>query len=135
MSRIGLTDTAISAIMKMSEGNPGAVTAMMDILDKHDEIDPQAMFGGLGAIMTLDTWEIYGSDIYVLWGDKCQRDVRKLLMVMRACQLGFLSHTKLQAMAGDQERLIDLTDDEYKDLDHKVCEQLKDFMKVESVSS
>ena len=130
MSRIELTDSPMDALIKMAEGNPGAAVAMMDILKQHDEIDPQAMLGGLGTIMILDTWGIYGSSIYILYSDKCDRNVRQLLMLLRATQLGFFSHTKLQQMAEDQMRSVNLTDEEWQDLDDKVCERLEDFQRA-----
>ena len=130
MSRITLDDNAMSAIMKMADGNPGAITTMMEIIDKHDSIDPQAMMGGIGAIMILDTWEIYGTDIYILFNDKCDRDVRKMLMLMRATQLGNFSHSKLQQMASDQMRKVNLSDDEWQEIEDYVCDALKDFAKA-----
>ena len=127
MSRIEMTDTTMDVLVKMSDGNPGAITAMMEILAKHDAIDPQAAFGGLGAIMLLDTWEIYGTDIYILFSDICNRDVRKLLLLMRATQMGDFSHTKLQSLAADQTRQVTIDDDEWKKLDDLVCEKLTEF--------
>ena len=97
MSKIQLTDTPMDILINMADGNPGAISALMEILKEGDAIDPQAFMGGLGAIMILDTWKIYGSDIYILFNDKCNRDVRQMLMLMRATQLGFFSHTKLQS--------------------------------------
>jgi len=130
MCRIQLTDNTMDILIKMSDGNPGALTAMMEIIEKHESIDPQAMMGGLGAIMILDTWKIYGTDIYILYNDKCDKDVRKMLMIMRAVQLGFMPESKLVAMAKDQKREINLTDSELIDLDVKVCEQLESFAKA-----
>ena len=130
MSRIELTDTAMDVMVKMSDGNPGAIAAMMQILEKHDEIDPQAMLGGLGAIMILDTWEIYGSDIYVLFNDKCERDVRRMLLIMRAVQLGMFPESRLREIAADQSRRINLSEDEWQNIDKKVCDELKYFAKA-----
>ena len=127
MSRITLQDTLMDVLVKMAEGNPGAITAMMDILDKHDAIDPQAVMGGLGAIMLFDTLEIYGSSIYIIWNDKCGKDVRKLLVLQRACQLGFMPDSKLKEMAADQMREVDLTDEEWDAYDKQVCDRLEDF--------
>lgn len=129
-SRIELTDSGQDILVKMAEGNPGALTAMLDILQKHESIDPQAMLGGIGAIMILDTWGIYGSSIYVLWSDKCGRDTRKMLLLMRATQLGLFPQTRLQEMAEDQGRKINLAAEEWADLDAKVCEQLTEFKKA-----
>lgn len=133
-SRIELTDTVIDAVSKMSNGNPGAITAMMQIIDKHDRIDPQAAMGAAGAIMILDTWRIYGTDIYVLFSDKCGKDVRRMLMLMRATQLGFFSQQKLQQMASDQMREINLTAEEWADLDEKVCAKLMSFARPKTTN-
>jgi hypothetical protein len=129
-SRISLTDSGQDVLVKMAEGNPGALSAMIDILQKHDAIDPQAAMGGIGAILMLDTWGIYGSSIYVLWNDKCDRDTRKMLLLMRATQLGLFPQSRLQQMAADQARKINLASDEWAELDTKVCEQLTEFQKV-----
>lgn len=124
MSRIELTDTVLEAIVSMSDGNPGAVVAIMEIMRAHDDIDPQACMGYMGAIMELDMWGIYGSDIYVLFNDKCGRDVRKMLMLMRAVQLGVVPLSKLTGR-------VPLADDETKDLDAKVCAELVEFKRAE----
>lgn len=129
MSRIDLTDTLTSIVKKMSDNNPGAINAMMTILSEHDRIDPQAAMGGLGAILSLDTNEIYGTNIYILFSDKCGRDVRKMLMIMRATQLGFFTPLRLKEMAHDQTRQINLSKEEWASLDKQVCDRLEDFAK------
>jgi hypothetical protein len=129
MARIKLNDTSMDALVKMAEGNPGAVVAMTEIMKKHNEIDPQAAMGGLGAILLLDTWEIYGTDIYILYNNKCNRDIRKMLMLMRAVQLGYFPETRLKEMAHDQMMRINLTDEEWKALNEKVCNRLSEFAK------
>lgn len=116
--------------MKMVDGNPGAISALTDLLENTEDVDPQCAFGKLGPLLSLDTHGIYGSDIYVLWSDKCDRDARKTLMLLRSVQLGFLPEFKLQELAADQSRRVNLTDEEINDLDNKVCEQLEDFKKA-----
>lgn len=130
MSKIELTDTPMDMLTKMSEGDPGALMAMMAIMQEHDAIDPQAAMGAIGAILLLDTWEIYGTEIYVLFSDKCNKDVRQLLMLMRATQLGIFSNAKLKEMAADKMRQVNLTDDEWVDIDSKVCDQLEEFKRA-----
>ena len=130
MSRIDMNDTGMTSIIKMSEGNPGAASAMAAIVAEHDAIDPQAFMGGIGAIMMLDTWEIYGSDIYILWSDKCGRDVRKMLMIMRSCQMGNFSVEKLKEMAADEMRTVDLTAEEWQAHDDFVTGRLEQFAKA-----
>lgn len=130
MARIELTDSIMDMIIKMAEGNLGALNVLMEIMAKHDEIDPQGAMGGVGSILILDTWEIYGTCIYVLFNDQCDRDVRKMLMLMRACQLGMFPESRLKAMAHDQCRTDVLSDAEWIEIDSNVCERLDQFQKV-----
>lgn len=130
MSKIQLTDSVLDVMVKMSEGNPGAVNALSVMLKEGKTIDPQGFMGGLGVILLLDTWGIYGSSIYVLYNDKCDRDIRKMLLLMRAGQLGLFPVTKIKKMAHDQAYKINLTDEEWKDIDDKVCAQLVEFQKA-----
>ena len=53
MSLIKLTDTPMDIIIKLSEGNPGAVTTLMEIFSRGDKIDPDGALGGLGAGLAL----------------------------------------------------------------------------------
>jgi len=134
MSRIQLTDNSMDIFVKMSDGNPGALSVLMEIQEKHDSIDPQAVMGPLGAILALDMLEIYGTDIYVLFNDKCNRCMRTMLMLMRAVQLGFFSSNQLRELAADQRRIINITDEEISDLDALVCERLSEFEKIETIA-
>ena len=129
MARINLTDTIVDGLVKMAEGNPGAINAMMSVITHGDEIDPQSALGSFGTILSLDTHEIYGTDIYVLFNDQCNSNVRCFLMLLRAVQLGFFSEDRLQSIAGDQTRSNLLSEEELNVLDEKVCGRLQDFQK------
>ena len=130
-SRIELTDSAIDIVSKMSDGNPGAIHAMMEILKESPTIDPQGFMGGFGSLLGLDTHRIYGTDIYVLFNDKCDRDVRKMCILLRAVQLGFRSEHWLRSLAGDQMRVLEINDTEWLELDGLVCDRLDEFKKPE----
>jgi hypothetical protein len=127
MSRITLEDTTISAMTKMSEGNPGAMAAIMDLYNETPQIDPQCFAGGLGPILSLDTLGIYGTDIYVLWNDQCNRDTRRMVMILRAWQLGFIDGERLTRLAGDQMRTEIISEEEWKEINDKVVGQLESF--------
>ena len=128
MSRLNLTDTAADAMMKMCDGNPGAIAAMGALVLQAEEIDPENVLGPTAPLHMLDDYEIYGTAIYVLFSDKCGKDVRKMIMLLRATQMGMFSQTKLQAMAADQRREVEITDDEWAQMDKDVCEQLVGFL-------
>jgi hypothetical protein len=89
--RIKFYDTMESVLLKMSEGNPGAITVLTRLLKESEDIDPQDMLGGLGKILYLDTLQIYGSRIWVLYKDVCGENLSKMVAVLRSVQLGDLS--------------------------------------------
>jgi len=120
-------ETMVEVFVKMSKGNPGAASALAEIWKEAPAIDPDNMLGGLGVILSFDTYGIYGTDIYILFNDQCYRDVRELLMLMRATQLGFFSETRLRQMAGDQMRSDVLTQEEMDELNDKVMAELPKF--------
>ncbi len=74
MSKITLEDTNQSAIVKMSEGNPGALTALVGLLQLDKKVAP---FGGLVALLHLDDEGIYGSRIWMGFKDYCGQDAAK----------------------------------------------------------
>ena len=100
--KIKLTDSMPEIIYKMSEGNPGAMNALMQILTPND-IDPDNLMGGLLAVFLLDSYGIYGSDIYILFNDICNRSLVKTLAVLRACQLGLFSSVTLKDACSRQD--------------------------------
>lgn len=83
MSKIQLTDTIMDIMVKMSEGNPGALTCLMEMIKKKDWY--------IIMILHLDTLELYGSKLYMLWNDCCDRDLVKMELVLRNNQMGKLS--------------------------------------------
>jgi len=129
MSKIELNDSGMDIMIKMSDGNPGAIQALMELMSNNSKIDPESAFGEYAAILFLDNEEIYGSDIYILWNDKCNRDIRLLIMLLRATQLGIFSSSKLKALSLDQGRKIEILKEEWEDIESKVLEQLKEFQK------
>ena len=86
----------------MSEGNPGAMAVLMQMLTTNT-IDPDNALGGLGAILMLDSLGIYGTDIYVLHNDICGRELVKTLAVLRAVQFGLFSGDVLKDASHRQD--------------------------------
>jgi hypothetical protein len=121
--------TPIDIMIQLSDGNPGGATALAEMYGSTAEVDPQNMLGGLGAILQFDTYGIYGSDIYILWSDQCNRDTRRLHVLMRATQLGIFDRERLKELAGDQMRTNVISEEEFELLDHQVCAELVDFMR------
>jgi len=101
MSKIQLTDTPKTIAVKMCDGNPGALHVIMECFTKGAEIDPDGAFGGLSAVMSMDTLKLYGPSIWMLYKDVCGQDIHDMIAVLRAWKLGFLPELKLrQAIDG-----------------------------------
>lgn len=124
--RINPQDDVQSAIMKLAEGNPGALRVCCDLFKATPEVDPQAGFGGYTPLLFLDTLNVYGSEIWMLYKDVCGEDIRKTIAVLRACQLGFVSRERLRAVIAGLEA-IDLDD-----LCRRVTNRLPQFKLSES---
>ena len=123
--RIKLTDNTMDVVVKMSDGNPGAINILMQMLQPNN-IDPDNGLGGLGAILMLDSLGIYGTDIYVLNNDICERNLAKMLATLRAVQLGLFSGDVLKDAAHRQDysgRELVPVDELYE----KVKEKLPNF--------
>jgi len=69
--RINLDMAPMDALVKMAEGNPGAVTVICELL-KPDLAE------GLMDICRLDDLELYGPDIWVAFKDICGSDIKIL---------------------------------------------------------
>lgn len=100
--RVQLTDSVMDIMQKMSEGNPGALTVCMHLLNRGEKIDPQDIMGGLGNILSFDTHGIYGSRIWMLYKDVCGEHLGKMAALLRAVQLGFFSDEGLDQMIDGQ---------------------------------
>lgn len=92
--RIKLKDSTQDAIIKLSDGNPGALTAMMELMKQKNNV-----FN----ILALDSFGIYGTDIYILWSDICDRDTEKMEAVIIATQRGLFSKSVLKDVCSRQD--------------------------------
>lgn len=95
-TKLQLTDTLQDMVIKMAEGNPGAMNVLMQILRDGAAIDPDNIMGGVGIILSLDTLNLYGSKIWMLYKDACDCNLSQMVAVLRGHQLGFLSSEQLR---------------------------------------
>ena len=84
MTKIKITDSVRDIMVKMSEGNPGALT-VLTLLIKEDEMNL------VTRILALDTMNLYGCKLYMLWNDCCDRDLEKVKDIIDAWQRGKLA--------------------------------------------
>ena len=128
MAKLLLMDNTITVLEKMASGNPGAINAIMNIMKCHVLIDPDSALGSMGVFFKLDDMEIYGSDLYVFYSDVCDSDVRKVIVLIRSCQLGNLSTGVLKTIAAG---VCHLTAEDWIGHDEFVCSKLQNFNKAD----
>lgn len=124
-----VTDTPQTAIAKLCEGNPGALSVLCELFKQAPTVDPQAAFGGFTPLMALDTLGLRGSRIWMLYKDVCRQSVPLTLAVLRANQLGLLSREMLlSAVEGEDSIDVD-------EMFQSVCMRLDLFAKEQSISA
>lgn len=89
MTRILGHKTLIETLTDLSEGNPDALSVLVRLHKEGDDLDPDSIAGGWGAIFVLDQCGIYGPAIWILYKDYCHQDLTLFMGVLRAVQLGF----------------------------------------------
>jgi hypothetical protein len=118
--RIELTDTPMSALLKLAEGNPGAATVCAQLIKEGGAIDPDSFLGGLGNLLSLDSLGIYGSRIWMLYKDVCGMDIVRMVGLFRSHQLGHI-----------HERVITDAIDGHKPISHEQIDDLVSKVKAE----
>ena len=79
-SRILENMTVNDLAIAMSEGNPGALSVICDLIQKKTV--------GMVAVFALDALRIYGSTIFLIWKYVCNEDLDKYIRVILATSQG-----------------------------------------------
>lgn len=130
MTKINASMTGIQMIMALSEGVIGAVSVLTQLAEEAPKHDP--IPGPFGVILVyghLDDLGIRGSRLWQLYKDVCDQKIGKMLLVLRANQLGFLPESKLVDAIGDDTRRGKPLEN-YDELEKQVLAELPSF-KVE----
>jgi hypothetical protein len=94
-TRVKLNDTFVEIVVKLAEGNPGAITVMAQLAKVNEEVDPLSFMGPYGPILALDSHGIYGPHIWILYKEICGESIPRTIAILRAVQLGFLKEQDL----------------------------------------
>lgn len=109
--------TSQDDIFLLSEGNPGAITAMLEMISEYQKIDPQAIFGSYHVIMFLKDYNFKGTNIWNLWKNVCHQKHVNFAAVMRGHQMGFITRQSIDSLARGNTLHIDFP---------KLIEQIKE---------
>lgn len=123
-SRIDLNDDVLAILLKLADGNPGAIDVMSRLVQSAEKIDPDSIFKGLGPLLSLDNMGIYGSEIWVLFKDVCGSSILNMMTLFRGAQLGIVDMGRVTAAArGDKQDFV------FSDILDLVQEELPEFGK------
>jgi len=103
-----LNKPLMQVMIDFAEGNPGAITALIDLVKNTDAIDPDNALGPFGVMASLDNLDCYGPRIWMFYKDVCGHNVNTMLGLMRATQLGFTSDRKVNAAIDGDRAALDI---------------------------
>ena len=129
MARINLHMNTMDMILAMVDGNPGALNVCMQIIEEGTLIDPDNAFGFIGNVLLLDTFGIYGSDIWVFYKDICREEILNVFTYLRAIQLGITGLENLRLTIDAVRNFERPQGVDFTDLYNKVKEKLPNFNK------
>ena len=121
MEKIKLNDTFADIVLKLSEGNPGAIRVCGELMKHEAAIDKASLMSPMGSILSLDTHAIYGPRIWILYKDVCGENITGVISLLRACQLGILRRDVLDHAIDNRGAGVDVAD-----LNKQVREKLGD---------
>lgn len=127
--RITLEMSLMDMMIALAEGNPGAITALIELVKSEPIVDPDNIWKGMGCLMSLDTLGIYGPGIWVLYNDACDRNARKVHVLLRAWGLGFLPTNELLGYA-NRNGSDSITHTRFFELEKQVLDFLPNFARV-----
>lgn len=87
-------------IMNVSEGNPGAMSCLIYLINKNAKnIEALKMFDDMG---------IYGSKIYMIWNDSCKRDIDKFEKTIQLIKEGIITKEIIEEKASQGYLELDI---------------------------
>jgi hypothetical protein len=75
--KITSSDTTMDTIIKLSEGNPGGLTVIKQVLQKSEGFD------GVMRLLDLDDMNMRGPQIWVGYKDHCGEDINKFIEAVK----------------------------------------------------
>jgi hypothetical protein len=103
-NRIHLQMNVIEAVGVLAEGNPGAATVLMRLMQEVEAIDPKASMGWLLYFLSLDTLRLYGPKIWLLYKDCCGENITNFCSVIRANQFGLIGDGEIANLVDERRK-------------------------------
>ena len=91
MSKLELSDSFDKIMIKLSEGNPGALNVLFEIMKENNN----DLLKSIPIFIMIDSMELYGSYLYMLWNDCCNKDIHKTIKVIDLYKRGEIGQPTL----------------------------------------
>ena len=98
--KISLGMSVFDVVTTMSEGNPGALTVMMRLMEKRGHMD------GIFDILSLDDMNMRGSQIWVAYKDYCGQDIEKFIVCIKERDQAMVDAVNACEGTGTTERAV-----------------------------
>ena len=96
--KIELKDSVRDIAVKMAEGNPGALTVIMKMLERDDA-------EGVFQLLSLDDMNIRGTQIWVGFKDYCEMDMDRFLKCVRERDQGMVTRINIVGAEGNHKEV------------------------------
>lgn len=96
--RIDPTQSVLQLIMMMSEGNPGAVNVISQML-KQDDVD------GVFMLLHLDDMNIRGTQIWIGYKDHCKQDIKAFMECVKKRDKDMIEVINKQGLLGNHDQI------------------------------
>lgn len=116
----------IELVKVVSQGNPGALTAMGELYINAEKIDPDHKDGKYAPVLMLGRFKLRGGKIWQLYKNVCGESPHRMMVLLRATQLGYITQAELQKLA-DTPHVFPLTIDEWRTWNSVVCLHVPNF--------
>jgi hypothetical protein len=116
-----LEDTGMTMMMKVTEGNLGALKVLGGIMMEGKRIDPYT--DPILIILNIDSMGLYGHRIWMLYRYVCKQNLSKTIAVLRAWQLGLCPEAVINHAIDNRGSGLDL-----EELCGKVKAELPNFV-------
>lgn len=100
--KIDTKDNIQRVIVKLSDGNPGALSVLIQIIKNGNIIDPDSLNTDEMNLFLIDELEIYGPNLWILYKDVCQQNLLSLFSLFRAYELKIITKVKIHDFITNQ---------------------------------
>jgi len=99
--RISISGNMLDLFMQMSEGNPGAITALSEVIKADDASS------GLVPILNLDDMGMRGAQIWVAYSDHCKKDIKVFMQAIKDRDPAMVATVNACRGCGDVPRAVE----------------------------